>query len=321
VYREETLLNKSINRIKSPSTDLQQRFPDWIGDVQQLPDDAAYTNEYVEWLEKLETENLPRYKKDFERYLHETMVYKMGELNEELESWERSILNSVDKLNKSLGAINFNRLPDTYIQLGKRAVTDTTVKEFRNRLLEALPQAANWQQNSFEDKAWHFRNKVQPLISSLDESETYRARVLDVRNWFEFWADEKFRNTDELKKTYRQMGQLSGGEKAQLTYTILCSAIAYQFGITREGSNSKSLRFIAVDESFSNQDEEKATYLMELCKQLHLQLLVVTPSDKIQIVQDFIAHVHLAQRINNRHSEMYNMTMKELKEKIEETAA
>lgn len=321
VTREEVLLNKSIIRIKSPSSELQQRFPDWVGDVQQLPEDAAYTNEYVEWLEKLESENLPKYKKDFERYLHETMVYKMGELNEELESWERNILGSVDKLNKSLGAINFNRLPDTYIQLGRRPVNDTTVKEFRYKLLEALPQAANWQQNSFEEKASHFREKVQPLIASLDESESYRARVLDVRNWFEFWADEKFRNTDELKKTYRQMGQLSGGEKAQLTYTILCSAIAYQFGITREGSNSKSLRFIAVDESFSNQDEEKATYLMELCKQLHLQLLVVTPSDKIQIVQDFIAHVHLAQRVNNRHSEMYNMTMKELKEKIEDSAA
>ncbi|RXK83671.1 ATP-binding protein [Filimonas effusa] len=321
VHREETQLNKSINRIKSPSTDIQQRFPDWIGDVQQLPDDAAYTIEYIEWLDKLESENLPRFKKDFERYLHETMVYKMGELNEELESWERNITGSVDKLNRSLSAINFNRLPDTYIQLGRRPVNDTTVKEFKYKLLEALPQAANWQQNSFDEKAFHFRSKVQPLIASLDESEAYRAKVLDVRNWFEFWADEKFRNTDELKKTYRQMGQLSGGEKAQLTYTILCSAIAYQFGITREGSNSKSLRFIAVDESFSNQDEEKATYLMELCKQLHLQLLVVTPSDKIQIVQDFIAHVHLAQRINNRHSEMYNMTMKELKEKIDENAA
>ena len=321
VHREETQLNKSINRIKNPPTDLQQRFPDWIGDVQQLPDDAAYTVEYIEWLDKLESENLPRFKKDFERYLHETMVYKMGELNEELESWERNITGSVDKLNRSLNAINFNRLPDTYIQLGRRQVSDTTVKEFKYKLLEALPQAANWQQNSFEEKALHFRSKVQPLIASLDESESYRAKVLDVRNWFEFWADEKFRNTDELKKTYRQMGQLSGGEKAQLTYTILCSAIAYQFGITREGSNSKSLRFIAVDESFSNQDEEKATYLMELCKQLHLQLLVVTPSDKIQIVQDFIAHVHLAQRINNRHSEMYNMTMKELKEKMDENAA
>ncbi len=141
---------------------------------------------------------------------------------------------------------------------------------------------------------------------------------MDVRNWFEFWADEKYQNTNELKKTYRQMGQLSGGEKAQLTYTILCSAIAYQFGITREGKNSKSLRFIAVDESFSNQDEDKATYLMELCKQLHLQLLVVTPSDKIQIVQDFIAHVHLVQRVNGRHSVLYNMTIKELQDKMQQ---
>jgi uncharacterized protein YPO0396 len=120
-----------------------------------------------------------------------------------------------------------------------------------------------------------------------------------------------------LKKTYRQMGQLSGGEKAQLTYTILCSAIAYQFGITREGRNSRSLRFITVDESFSNQDEEKATYLMQLCKQLHLQLLVVTPSDKIQIVENFIAHVHLVQRVGNRHSVLFNMTKKELKQRRE----
>jgi uncharacterized protein YPO0396 len=236
-----------------------------------------------------------------------------------MEKWERDINNSVHRLNQSLGGINFNRLPDTYIQLGKRPVpSGTDIKEFRGRLLDALPQAANWQQSSFEEKSRHFTQKVQPLIDELDKNESYRNRVMDVRNWFEFWADEKYRNTDELKKTYRQMGQLSGGEKAQLTYTILCSAIAYQFGITREGKNSRSLRFIAVDESFSNQDEEKATYLMELCKQLHLQLLVVTPSDKIQIVQNFIAHVHLVQRVNNRHSVLYNMTIKELKERIEE---
>jgi len=242
-------------------------------------------------------------------------------LNEEVEKWEREIRSSVLRLNQSLAGINFNRLPDTYIQLGIRHAVDTTIKAFRNNLLEALPQAANWQQSPFEEKSVHFREKVLPLIVSLEENEAFRNRVLDVRNWFEFWADEKFRETDELKKTYRQMGQLSGGEKAQLTYTILCSAIAYQFGITREGKNERSLRFIAVDESFSNQDEEKATYLMELCKQLHLQLLVVTPSDKIQIVQDFIAHVHLVQRVNNRHSVLLNMTLKELKDKITDAAA
>ena len=310
-------LERAINKIKNPPLEVLQRFTDWAADTQQFSSDREYAGEYLEWLEKLETENLPRYKKDFERLLHDTAVIKMGVLNEELESWERKIKNSIATLNQSLGGINFNRLPDTYIQLGIRPVTDTVIKEFRNKLLNALPQAADWQQNSFEDKALHFKKNVQAFIDSLDESESYRSRVLDVRNWFEFWADEKFRETHELKKTYRQMGQLSGGEKAQLTYTILCSAIAYQFGITKEGRNSKSLRFIAVDESFSNQDEEKATYLMELCKQLHLQLLVVTPSDKIQIVEGFIAHVHLVQRVNNRHSILFNMTKKELKEKKE----
>ena len=312
LYKEETHLNRSISQIKNPSPAILQRFPDWYSDVQFLPDEAAYAEEFKEWLDKLTTENLPKYRRDFDNFINDTITYKIGGLNEEMEKWEREINNSVNKLNYSLSAINFNRLPDTYIQLGKRSVPDATIKAFRNALLDALPQAANWQQSKFEEKALHFREKVQPLIDSLDESETYRARVMDVRNWFEFWADEKYRNTNELKKTYRQMGQLSGGEKAQLTYTILCSAIAYQFGITREGKNSRSLRFIAVDESFSNQDEDKATYLMELCKQLHLQLLVVTPSDKIQIVQDYIAHVHLVQRVNNRNSVMYNMTIKEL---------
>ncbi|OQP45774.1 ATP-binding protein [Niastella populi] len=323
LHREETQLNKCINRIKNPSSELKSKFsPEWDGDVQHLPEDAAYANEYIDWLAKLVHENLPKYKRDFESYINDTITYKIGGLNEEMEKWERDINNSVTRLNQSLSGINFNRLPDTYIQLGKRPVgAGTDIKEFRARLLDALPQAANWQQSSFEEKSKHFTQKVQPLIDELDKNESYRNKVMDVRNWFEFWADEKFRNTDELKKTYRQMGQLSGGEKAQLTYTILCSAIAYQFGITREGKNSRSLRFIAVDESFSNQDEEKATYLMELCKQLHLQLLVVTPSDKIAIVQNFIAHVHLVQRVQNRHSVLYNMTIKQLKEQVEEGAA
>ncbi len=271
-------VDRAITRSKSPSMDILQRYTDWAADVHQLTADREFAGEYLEWLDKLQSENLPKYKRDFERLLHDTAVIKMGVLNEELEGWERKIKNSIISLNLALGGINFNRLPDTYIQLSIRPVAD---------------------------------------IDTLDGNESYRSRVLDVRNWFEFWADEKYRQTNELKKTYRQMGQLSCGEKAQLTYTILCSAIAYQFGITREGLHSKSLRFIAVDESFSNQDEEKATYLMELCKQLHLQLLVVTPSDKIQIVENFIAHVHFVQRENNRHSILLNMTKKELKEKRE----
>jgi len=39
--------------------------------------------------------------------------------------------------------------------------------------------------------------------------------------------------------------------------------------------------------------------LVDLCKQLHLQLLVVTPSDKIHIVEPYISYVHYVQRRAN----------------------
>ena len=114
------------------------------------------------------------------------------------------------------------------------------------------------------------------------------------------------------------MGQLSGGEKAQLTYTILGSAIAYQFGLTKEGLQSDSFRFIAIDEAFKAQDEDKARYLINLCKQLHLQLLVVTPSDNIHIVENDISFVHYVERKNERHSWLYDMPIEQFKEEKEQ---
>ncbi len=311
VQKSAHQIERSIYKLKNPSAELLKQFPDWMGDVQTLPDQIQFANEYIEWLHKLKEERLPEYKQQFEKYIFETVTQNVVHFKEDLEKWERDINESIKKLNESLGGIHFNKHPDTYIQLGKKASADTAVKAFRNQLVNALSDYNEWSESRFEEKAAHFNEHVYPFIAALAEDERYRDKVLDVRNWFEFWADEIFSADHSLKKSYRQMGQLSGGEKAQLTYTILCSAIAYQFGITKEGMNERSLRFIAVDESFSNQDEEKATYLMELCKQLHLQLLVVTPSDKIQIVEEYIAFVHLVQRVNNRHSILYNMTIKE----------
>jgi uncharacterized protein YPO0396 len=113
------------------------------------------------------------------------------------------------------------------------------------------------------------------------------------------------------------MGQLSGGEKPQLTYTILCAAITYQFGLTKEGLQTNSFRFIAVDESFTNQDADKAKYLLELCKQLHLQFLVVTPTTNIDIVEPYISYVHYVERKDEKYSWLYDMPIEQFKEERE----
>jgi len=135
-----------------------------------------------------------------------------------------------------------------------------------------------------------------------------------VRSWFNYYATEHYKDTDAQFNSYKEMDTLSGGEKAQLTYTILGSAIAYQFGLTQSGLESESFRFIAIDESFSNQDDDKAQFLIDLCKQLHLQLLAVTPSDKIHIVEPNISFVHFVERKNNRNSILYNMPIKQFQD-------
>lgn len=145
------------------------------------------------------------------------------------------------------------------------------------------------------------------MIETLSNNENERRYVTDVRNWLNFSAKELRREDKSIYRTYDSTGKLSGGEKAQLTYTILGSAIAYQFGISQAGRNTNSFRFICIDESFSNQDTEKANYLMQLCKQLHLQLLCVTPEDKTGIVEPYISAVHFVKRVNNRNAVIYDL--------------
>ena len=58
----------------------------------------------------------------------------------------------------------------------------------------------------------------------------------------------------------------------------------------------------------------KASYLLNLCQQLKLQLLVVTPNDKTHIVEPYISAVHLVQRRNGAggrpaDSVLYNLTI------------
>lgn len=46
---------------------------------------------------------------------------------------------------------------------------------------------------------------------------------------------------------------------------------------------------------------------MQLCKQLHLQLLCVTPEDKTGIVEPYISAVHFVKRVNNRNAVIYDL--------------
>jgi uncharacterized protein YPO0396 len=314
--RKEREVIIKINDFKQPSEAILSKFKDWRSDVNSLPDSTHLDliSEYQNFLARLENDNLPKFEKKFNDYLQETITNKVGDFRMFFENWSDSIKENIKHLNESLKEIDFKNKPQTYIQLVAPNKINDEVKEFRKLLEEAVPNVYQMEKN-IEGRKHHFNNHIQPFIERLDKEE-WRKKVMDVRSWFSYKAEEFYKETNQKFKTYEAMGQLSGGEKAQLTYTILGSAIAYQFGLTRynQGLESKSFRFIAIDEAFKAQDEDKARYLITLCKQLHLQLLVVTPSDNIHIVENDISFVHFVERKEERHSWLYDMPIEQFKE-------
>lgn len=318
--RIEREVSALITQFKNPAEEILQKYRDWRSDVHTLPDaqNLHLISEYQKFYEKLKKEDLVRHEQRFNSYLHETLTNQVSSFRMFFVGWQKSIKDTIEMLNKSLKAIDFSTSPSTYIQLVNFQKTNTDIAEFRKELEGAIPNIREVD-SSLDGRRNHFEQKIQPLIQHLRD-EQWRKKVMDVRNWYSYRAEEFYKETEQKRNVYESMGQLSGGEKAQLTYTILGSAIAYQFGLTKDGLQSNSLRFIAIDEAFKAQDEDKARYLISLCKQLHLQLLVVTPSDNIHIVEDDISFVHYVER-NGNESRLFDMPIEIFKEEREKFLA
>ncbi|MGK0174473.1 MAG: hypothetical protein ACI9AT_000853 [Ulvibacter sp.] len=306
-----------INAFKQPSEEITNQFKDWRSEVSRLPDSTNldFISEYQKRLKQLVGDNLPKFEKKFNEYLQETITNKVGDFRMFFENWSDSIIENIKYLNQSLKGIDYSSDgAKTYIQMMISSRVNDEVKEFRSLLIKAIPNIREIEA-SIDGRKNHFYNNIEPLITKLDK-EDWRKRVMEVRSWYSYKAEEFYRETDMKFKTHESMGSGSGGEKAKLTYTILGSAIAYQFGLTNssQGLESKSFRFIAIDEAFRALDETNSRYLITLCKQLHLQLLVVTPSDNIHIVENDISFVHFVERKEEKYSWLYDMPIEQFKE-------
>ena len=313
--KKEDEAKSKIIKFKNPTEEITTKFRDWRSDVNSLPDSVEFISEYQNLLKKLNEEALPSFEKRFNKYLHETVINNIYTFRQFFKDWESLINKTINQLNSYLRDINFNVYPETYIQLESSKKRNVNINEFVQMLEKAIPNMREIN-STIDDQRLHFEQHVLPLMQRLQD-EKWRKEVMDVRARFSYKAVEHYKADDQKRNTYESMGQLSGGEKAQLTYTILGSAIAYQFGLTKHGCDS-SFRFIAIDEAFRAQDEDKARYLISLCKQLHLQLLVVTPSDNIHIVENDISYVHYVERKGNT-SVLYNMPINQFKEERQKT--
>ena len=298
----ERELETSLHRYINPGAELSARFPEWTGETASLMAKADNLEEFRQRYDRIRREDLPGYQKRFKDWLNQRLLEDIADFRTSLENHLRSIQDTVRELNASLKTITYNSMPATFIQLQAEDSRDLQIRDFRRMLKEALAGDSDLEQ------AFH---RIRAIIQALSDDELWRKKVTDVRHWLQFAAVERYTEDGSQRQYYQDSQSLSGGEKAKLAYTILASAIAHQFGI-RGTAGSRSLRFAVVDEAFSKVDPENSKFAMKLFEQMNLQLMVVTPLDKINVVEDYIHTIHYVENKNRKTSAVYDLSLEEI---------
>jgi uncharacterized protein YPO0396 len=277
--------------------------------------EAAF--EYKRLLDKLHQDDLPRFENAFKDLLNVNTIREVANFNAQLARERRTILDRIEHINQSLVQIDYN--PGRYIVLEAQPSPDADIRDFQSDLKACTEGALTGSEDSqySESKFLQVKRIVDRFrgrdgTSELDKRWT--ARVTDVRHWFAFAASERYKIDHAEHEHYSDSGGKSGGQKEKLAYTILAASLAYQFGLEWESSRSRSFHFVMIDEAFGRGSDESARYGLELFTKLNLQLLIVTPLQKIHIIEPFVSSVGFVQNDQGRSSKLRNLSIEEYRE-------
>lgn len=305
-------LLRLMNNFVRPDESINRRFPGWQSETRDFRGDIEHLDDFINKYNQINSNDLPKYKKKFKDFLNEKMLHDVASFNETLQQEEQNIRDSIKDLNESLSGIVYSKIPETYIRLNIEKAGDQSITNFRLMLKNSLPDtAAAMNDETLYEKSFL---EIKKIIEKMSSDDPWRKKVTDVRNWMNFSVVERYRENDEQKQYYEDSSSLSGGEKAKLAYTVLASAIAYQYNINQKEVSTESFRFVVVDEAFSKVDPDNALFALDLFSQLNLQVMIVTPADKINIAEKFINSVHYVEKKNGSTSSVYNLTISEYSE-------
>ncbi len=286
-------------------------------DTDEVDASIASAGEFHTMLGDLRANDLPKYESKFKELLNENTIREIANFQSQLNRERDEIRERIASINLSLNAIDY--VDGRYIVLEDPATTDADIRAFQTELracTEGTLTGSEDQQYS-EQKFLQVRaiiEKFRGREGTTDADRRWTARVTDVRNWFVFAASERWRSDNTEHEHYADSGGKSGGQKEKLAYTILAASLAYRFGLEWGQKRSRTFRFVVIDEAFGRGSDESAEYGLRLFDKLNLQLLIVTPLQKIHIIEPFVSAVGYVANLDGAASQIRNLTIEEYRE-------
>ncbi|MBW2010307.1 MAG: ATP-dependent exonuclease SbcCD, C subunit-like protein [Deltaproteobacteria bacterium] len=316
------LLQGQIDKTNTQIRNLNERIikamngyrRDYPLETRDVDDSVSSAPEYETMLKQLQEDNLPRFEKRFKELLNENTIREVANFQSQLLRERETIKERIDRINQSLGDIEYNS--GRYIVLEAQLNPDMDIRDFQQQLracTEGALTGSDEEQYS-ESKFLQVRAVIERFRGregTSDMDKRWTRKVTDVRNWFVFAASERWEEDDSEYEHYTDSGGKSGGQKEKLAYTVLAASLAYQFGLEWGEIRSRSFRFVAIDEAFGRGSDESTRYSLELFEKLNLQLLIVTPLQKIHIIEPFVAAVGFVHNNDGSVSQLRNMSVEE----------
>jgi uncharacterized protein YPO0396 len=303
--------NQATGRAQRQMSAFRTSYP---VETAELDDAIESGPEYRDLLQQVERDDLPRFEAEFKTYLNQNAIREIAGFLAQLKKQEQLIRERVETINDSLTSIDFN--PDRYIRLVPDRTPNMEVREFITDLVACTDDIVGDRQGDqySEQKFLQVKRLIDRFKGREQLSETDRTwtnRVTDVRNWFVFSASERWRHDDGEYENYTDSGGKSGGQKEKLAYTILAASLAYQFKLDWGAAKSKAFRFVVIDEAFGRGSEESTRFALRLFTRLGLQLFIVTPLQKIHVIEPYVSTVGYVDNVHGDFSRLQRLTIEE----------
>lgn len=270
-------------------------------------------HEFLAFRERVATDDLPRFETEFKEQLNKNAIQELAGFNNWLNRQASVIDERIGRINEALGAVPYN--PGHFIRLEKEPTPNQDVAQFRSELRNLTNDSLAMDGDQYSEQRFldvkRIIERFRGREGYAESDKNWTRRVTDVRNWFIFSASERDAETDVECEHYSDSDGKSGGQKEKLAYTILAASLAYQFGLEWGAEQSKDFRFAVIDEAFGRGSDVSTRYALDLFATLGLQLLIVTPLQKVHVIEPYVKSIGFVDNPTGTFSRLQTMTIEE----------
>jgi uncharacterized protein YPO0396 len=291
-------------------SEVLRRWPELRADMDV---NVESRGDFVALRERVATDDLPRFESEFKDQLNKNAIQELAGFNNWLNRAASAIDERVSRINEALGAVPYN--PGRYIRLEKEPTNNSDVALFRADLRSLTNDSLVVDGDQYSEQRFLDVKRIIERFRGRDgyaeSDKSWTRRVTDVRNWFVFSASERDIETHAEWEHYSDSDGKSGGQKEKLAYTILAASLAYQFGLEWGVARSKDFRFAVIDEAFGRGSDASTRYALELFAKLGLQLLIITPLQKVHVIEPYVKAIGFVDNPTGTFSQLETMTIEE----------